>query len=76
MLIFGNDTQKEEQEGRLSILDRELQLLLGTTRDFLEKKAYEQVDWETVIEKYVQFLRIFVSNLPYEVSRKNFQHSG
>lgn len=45
--------------------DNEL-MLLETTRDFKVNKAFEEVDWESVKEKYEKIHEKFVSHLSSE----------
>lgn len=40
-----------------------------------DKKAYDDVNWEFVKDNYPHILNLFVSNLPVEGNREDFQHS-
>ena len=51
--------------------DVEVQSLLETTRDFKAKKAYAEVYWESIKEKYGNIREIFVSNLANRRTVKN-----
>ena len=56
--------------------DVEAQSLLETTRDFKAKKAYAEVYWESIKEKYENIREIFVSNLAKQTDSEEYAHSS
>ena len=64
--------RKSKADDYLVWTDNEVKM----TRGFKAKKGYERVDWESIKDKYMQTVSIFVSNLTQKVGRVDFKYSG